>query len=174
MKIFKKIIKSIADFLGVTVVNISFIIIFVTFLLTIVSRYIFKHPVTWSYEISVLAYMWTMFFGVGKAMETDEHVVFGLVYDKRTPAGKFVFLLIYNITLIALLVISFIPCVQSLLSKRMVTGVLKFPYKIIFAPFIYMMIDIIVRSFINIRKAYITYKTDNSEIPAAVKKEIEK
>ena len=87
---FKKIGKKIVDFLGVFIPNITFLVIFLTFMVTIVSRYFFKTPVTWSYEVSVLGYMWTMFFGVGKAMEADEHVVFGLVYDAvkpRTPVS---------------------------------------------------------------------------------------
>ena len=57
--------------------GISFTIIFLTFMLTIISRYILKAPVAWSYEISILAYMWTMFFGVGRALKAGEHVVFG-------------------------------------------------------------------------------------------------
>ena len=67
----KALWKRIAD--GVDVVlevitDLSFLVIFCTFMLAIVSRYFFKRPVTWSYEISVLGYIWTMFFGVGLAV----------------------------------------------------------------------------------------------------------
>ena len=93
---FKKIGKKIVDFLGVFIPNITFLVIFLTFMVTIVSRYFFKTPVTWSYEVSVLGYMWTMFFGVGKAMEADEHVVFGLVYDAVKPRTQFIFKVVYN------------------------------------------------------------------------------
>jgi TRAP-type C4-dicarboxylate transport system permease small subunit len=157
MKSPRKIIKTITDFFGIFVVDVSFIVIFITFLLTIFSRYIFKQPITWSYEISVLGYIWTMFFGVGKAMEHDEHVVFGLVYDKASPKVKLIFLVFYNAFLIVLLLLSFYPCLTSLLSKRMVTGVLKLPFKVVFAPFIYMLADIAIRSAINIRKAFQRY-----------------
>ena len=54
---FKKIGKKIVDFLGVFIPNITFLVIFLTFMVTIVSRYFFKTPVTWSYEVSVLGYM---------------------------------------------------------------------------------------------------------------------
>ena len=91
MEQLKKVGKAIVDFLGVFIPNITFLVIFITFMVTIISRYFFKTPVTWSYEISVLGYMWTMFFGVGKAMEADEHVVFGLVYDAVKPRTQFVF-----------------------------------------------------------------------------------
>lgn len=45
---FKKIGKKIVDFLGVFIPNITFLVIFLTFMVTIVSRYFFKTPVTWS------------------------------------------------------------------------------------------------------------------------------
>ena len=80
--------RKILDFFEIGVTSISFIVIFVTFMISILSRYIFRIPVTWTYEISILGYMWTMFFGVGKAIDNDEHVVFSLVYDKISPKGK--------------------------------------------------------------------------------------
>lgn len=150
--------KKIMDVLGIVIPSITFVVIFVTFMISIVSRYCFKTPVTWSYEVSVLGYMWTMFFGVGKAMETDDHVVFGLIYDTLRPFGQFLFKAIYNIFLLLLLVICFVPCVESMFSKQMVTGVLKLPYTVVFAPFIYMMAEVIIRSGINVYKAYSDYK----------------
>lgn len=150
--------KKIMDVLGIVIPSITFVVIFVTFMISIVSRYCFKTPVTWSYEVSVLGYMWTMFFGVGKAMETDDHVVFGLIYDTLKPFGQFLFKAIYNIFLLLLLVICFVPCVESMFSKQMVTGVLKLPYTVVFAPFIYMMAEVIIRSGINVYKAYSDYK----------------
>ena len=160
---FKKIGKKIVDFLGVFIPNITFLVIFLTFMVTIVSRYFFKTPVTWSYEVSVLGYMWTMFFGVGKAMEADEHVVFGLVYDAVKPRTQFIFKVVYNTFLLILLVICFVPCFQSMVGKKMVTGVLKLTYTVVFAPFMYMLAEIIVRTCINIRNAFKEYKEGGKE-----------
>ncbi len=148
----KKIGRGISYFLGVIIPNITFVIIFVTFMVTIVSRYVLKAPVAWSYEICILAYMWTMFFGVGKALANDEHVVFGLVYDHVSPRTQLIFKILSNTLLVVLLVVVFIPSVQSLLSKRMVTGVLKWPFTVVFAPIIYMFAEIIVRSAIDLWK----------------------
>lgn len=154
----KKISRIILDFFGVFVPSVCFLIIFISFMITIISRYCFKIPVTWSYEVSVLGYMWVMFFGAGKAIENDEHVVFGLVYDIMKPFVQFLFKTVYNIFLVLLLISCFIPCVQSLIGKQMVTGVLKLPHTIAFAPFIYMLAEIIIRSAINVKKAYMDYK----------------
>ncbi len=152
MKRVLRIGKKSIDFFGYVLPNIAFITIFVTFIFTIVSRYVLRIPIAWSYEVSILAYMWVMFFGVGKAMEADEHVVFGLVYDALTPRRQCIMKIVYNCILVLLLAITFVPSIQSLMSKKMVTGVLKMPYKIVFAPFIYMFFEIIFRALNDIWK----------------------
>lgn len=158
MKEFLKKAGTIIDKVLTVICEVTFSIIFLTFMTTIVSRYLLKMPVTWSYEVSVLAYMWTMFFGVGLGIKNDEHVVFGLVYDKRSERGQAMYLIIYNVILVVLLLISFIPGLNSLLSSTMITGVLKLPYKLIFAPYFFMLIDIIVRSGINLKHAIIRFQ----------------
>lgn len=148
-----KALKKITYFLGVVMPVIAFLAIFITFMITIISRYVFKTPVPWSYEISVLGYMYCMFFGVGKAMETDEHVVFSLVYDEVSPKMKCIFRIVYNLFLLALLIVCFVPCCISLTKMRMKTGVLMIPYKIVFAPFIYMLVEIMIRTILNVCQA---------------------
>lgn len=150
MDTLRKIGKAVTYILGTVIPNITFVIIFLTFMITIVSRYVLKTPVAWSYEVSILAYMWTMFFGVGRAMAADEHVVFGLVYDMVGRRKKMIFRVLANLLMIVFLVIVFIPSIHSLLSKRMVTGVLKMPFSVVFAPLIYMFGEIIIRSIIDL------------------------
>ncbi len=144
--------KALSYTFGTVIPNITFTIIFITFSITIISRYALKMPVAWSYEVSILAYMWTMFFGVGKALSRDEHVVFSLVYDTMSPKMRSIFRIASNLIIIALLVIVFIPSVNSLASKRMVTGVLKMKFSLVFAPLIYMFAEIIIRSIMDLKK----------------------
>ncbi len=143
----------ILNVFDVGVTSVAFVVIFVTFMISILSRYVFRIPVTWTYEISILGYMWTMFFGVGKAMEHDEHVVFGLVYDKLSEKGKRFCLVLYNIMMVVFLLIVFVPGVQTMMKSTMTTGVLKIPYRYVFSPFFFMMAEIIIRSALNIKKA---------------------
>ncbi|GAB6105324.1 hypothetical protein JCM17039_20780 [Blautia glucerasea] len=154
----KQIIKRIFDFLGETVPTITFTLIFITFIAQVVARYFFGKSITWSNEISVLAYMWTMFFGVGKAMEADAHVVFGLVYDAVGQKTRYLFRMAYNSLLIFCLVLAFVPCLDKWMGQKMITGVLKLPYKLVFAPFLYMMIEMVARSIIEMVKVHKLYK----------------
>ena len=65
--------------------------------------------------------------------------------------------------LLILLLLCFVPCWHSLIGKQMVTGVLKLPYTVVFAPFMYMLAEIIVRTCINIRNAFKEYKEGGKE-----------
>ncbi len=143
--------RKVMYFLDTILPNITFTIIFLTFMLTIISRYILKTPITWSYEVSILAYMWTMFFGVGKALQKKEHVVFSLLYDHVSPRKQLIFDILSSILIILLIGIAFIPSINSLMKKKMITGVLKIPFTVVFAPLIYMFANVIIRSIIELR-----------------------
>ncbi len=151
MQRFRILGRKVMYFLDTILPNITFTIIFLTFMLTIISRYILKTPITWSYEVSILAYMWTMFFGVGKALQEKEHVVFSLLYDHVSPKKQLLFDIASNLLIIVLIGIVFVPSVNSLLKKKMITGVLKIPFTVVFAPLIYMFANVIIRSIIALR-----------------------
>lgn len=160
---FKNVVKKINNIIGVFFPCILFLALFFSFVATIFYRYIANKSVVWGNEVAILAYMWIMFFGCGKAMENDEHVVFSLVYDVVSPMGKMVMKLVYNAVLVILMVICFQPCLKALLASTQITGVLKLPYTMVFAPFIWMMLNIIVYSIINIKKALDEYKVSGKE-----------
>ncbi len=154
----KKAGRAAENILSVVVPTISFTVIFVAFVAQIIARYFFGKSIAWSNEVSVLAYMWVMFFGVGKAIETDSHVVFGLVYDAVSQKTRYIFRMVYNILLVACVLLCFIPCWDKWMGQKMITGVLKLPYKVVFAPFIYMLVEIVIRSIIEMKKVHKQYK----------------
>lgn len=141
-----KIPGKIMTVLSEGVPMLSFIIVFVTFMLTIFTRYVIRVAIPWSYEVSILGYIYCMFFGSGIAVTRDEHVVFSLIYDKLKPAGKLFCKILYNMVLIALICCAFIPVCKSIFAMKQITGILKMPYKYIFAPYLWMLAEIVVRS----------------------------
>lgn len=141
---------------------LSFIIVFATFMMTIITRYVIRIAIPWSYEVSILGYMYCMFFGSGLAVKRDEHVVFSLIYDKLSPKGKMISKLLYNVILIVLICCAFIPCCKSIFAMKQVTGILKMPYKIVFAPFLWMLAEIVVRSIIVMKEAVKEYKASKN------------
>lgn len=170
MKTVKKIGRTIMDILGVGFPCVIYLVLFLSFVATIVMRYCFAKSLAWGNEVAVLAYMWIMFFGCGKAIENDEHVVFSLVYDKCSPKVQMLMKVFYNVLLAVLIAIAIPPCVRLLMKSTQITGILKIPYKICFAPYIWMLAETVVRSLINVKKAIDEYK--NPVHPTAAELEL--
>ena len=137
---------------------VTFLVVFITFMMTIFCRYVLRFAIPWSYEVSILGYMYCMFFGSGIALKRDEHVVFSLLYDKLPPAGKLACKLIYNAALIVLIAIVFVPCIRSLMASTMKTGILKMPYKVVFAPFMWMLFECAFRCLFYMKTSWQEYK----------------
>ena len=137
---------------------VSFVVVFVTFMMTIFCRYIMRFAIPWSYEVSILGYMYCMFFGSGIALKRDEHVVFSLLYDKLPPLGKLISKLVYNAVLVVLICIIFVPCLNSLMASTMKTGILKMPYKVVFAPFLWMLFECAFRCLFYMKASWKEYR----------------
>ena len=102
--------------------------------------------------------MYCMFFGSGIALKRDEHVVFSLLYDKLSPVGQLICKLVYNAALIILMAIVFVPCINSLMASTMKTGILKMPYKFVFAPFLWMLFECAFRCLFYMKASWDEYK----------------
>lgn len=137
---------------------VSFVVVFVTFMMTIICRYVLRFAIPWSYEVSILGYMYCMFFGSGIALKRDEHVVFSLLYDKLPPIGQLICKLVYNAVLVVLIAIIFVPCLNSLMASTMTTGILKMPYKAVFAPFLWMLFECAFRCLFYMKASWKEYK----------------
>ena len=150
---------------------VSFAVVFVTFMMTIFCRYILRFAIPWSYEVSILGYMYCMFFGSGIALKRDEHVVFSLLYDKLSPLGQLISKLVYNAVLVVLIAIIFVPCLNSLMASTMTTGILKMPYKVVFAPFLWMLFECAFRCLFYMKASWDEYKAvtgkDSKEVAKA-------
>lgn len=137
----------------------------------IICRYVLRFAIPWSYEVSILGYMYCMFFGSGIALKRDEHVVFSLLYDKLPPIGQLISKLVYNAALVVLIAIIFTPCLNSLMASTMKTGILKMPYKVVFAPFLWMLFECAFRCLFYMKASWDEYKAvtgkDSKEVAKA-------
>ena len=123
-----------------------------------------RFAIPWSYEVSILGYMYCMFCGSGIALKRDEHVVFSLLYDKLPPIGQLISKLIYSAALVVLICIIFVPCVNSLMASTMATGILKMPYKIVFAPLLWMLFECAFRCLFYMKASWDEYMAHKGEI----------
>lgn len=159
--IYPEAVKGVAKVFSEGITSISFLIIFVVFMAQIIARYFFKTSIGWSNEVSILGYMYCMYFGTGRALSADEHVVFSLVYDKLPNKGKLFCKLLCYAAMIVLLALTIVPSFKQIMKATNVTGVLKMPYKVVFFPYMWLLVESIIRSAFCIRDAFVEYKENS-------------
>lgn len=142
----KKFGSSLLYLLEVVIPAISFFVLFIVFLITIISRYILHHPVPWTMEVSVLAYLWVVYFGAAWCARTDSNVVFSLVYDSCSKPVQRIFRILQNLVLIIFISIVFVPFSNRILNMTTHTGVLYIPFRYAYIPFIIMMVLLVLHA----------------------------
>ena len=171
MNSLKKVVEKFSKFMdlfGVYVPTLSFTVLFLCFMATMILRYCFKYSLNWGSELAVLCYIWIMSFGSGKGLSLGDHVVFSLVYDKCGPKVQMVMKVVYNILITVLLLVALPSCYKAMMRSNMITGVLKIPYKIAFAPILFMLVDNAVRALFEVKKAITEYRANKNSVSEEV------
>lgn len=169
MNSLKKILEKFSKFMdlfSVYLPTLSFAVLFISFMATMIMRYFFKISLNWGSELAILCYMWIMFWASGKGLTLEDHVVFSLVYDKCSPKVQMLMKVFYNVVLAVLMLWALPACIQAMGRSTQITGVLKIPYKVAFAPFLFMLVDSSVRALAAAWKAYKEY-TEKKNNPAS-------
>lgn len=138
VKLLKKVWKLIVDFFEIYLSAACFVVMFFAFVLQIFTRYILGYQVEWTYEATVIGFMWVVAFGGSYASRLREHVSFSMVYDKMSPKWQYITEIATNIFIIVFFAIMFSPVVDFvnfMAIKK--TAVLKVPMSVLYAPFIY-------------------------------------
>ena len=101
------------DLFEIYIPSVAFSIMFVVFVLQIFFRYFLNHPLTWPYEMTIFAFIWTAVLGACFARRHAVHVVFGLIYDKVSPKTQLLFRLIGNGLIFAAFLIALQPSYEQ-------------------------------------------------------------
>jgi TRAP-type C4-dicarboxylate transport system permease small subunit len=85
---------------------------FIAFLIQIVSRYVFNFPIGWTYEVSLLAWVWGVLWGAAFVLTEQEEIRFDIIYSLVSPFMRRVFAALSGVALIVLYTMS-LPAVTS-------------------------------------------------------------
>ena len=115
----------------------AFTIMFVAFCLQIFSRYILKSQFEFTYDYTVICFLWTTCLGAIYASKHREHVSFALLYDHFGPKGRAVINLVGNLIIATALFLLLKPTAEYLdfISIKK-TAVLKVSFEVLYAPFL--------------------------------------
>ena len=148
---FTSVLRFIENMFNISLPTIAFAVLFSVFIVQIVFRYFFNHPLTWTYEVTVVAYTWVALLAAGYARKVNEHVVFSVIYDKLNAKWQALFRILGNILITVTYIILYVPAYNSItfLSYKH-TSVLKIPLNIVFFPFMVFLTFVIIYSIIDI------------------------
>jgi TRAP-type C4-dicarboxylate transport system permease small subunit len=160
-KYITKIPLKLVEIVEVYIPTICFAILFIAFITQIFFRYVLNQPLTWTYELTVVAYTWVAILTASYARKTNENVVFSVIYDKVSPKIQVVFRIIGNIFITSTYAILLYPAYKQIqFSSYRSTSVLKIPLNIVFYPFLVFLVLIMFYSIIDIIKDFKELKGD--------------
>jgi len=136
----------ILDILEIYIPSVSFVVLFVVFLLQVFYRYFLNNPLTWPPEVISTAFIWTTVLGACYAQRLADHVSFTVVYERLSARGQLAFRLLGNLFVAIAFLIALVPVyryVQFMEFQR--TTVLRIPYSWVYAPFLVFQVLIIGR-----------------------------
>ena len=81
-------------------------LMFVSFLLQIVFRYVFNRPLGWTEEVTVLCWVWVVLWGASFVLEDHEDVRFDILYGAVPAAAQRVFTIVSSLALVVLMALS--------------------------------------------------------------------
>lgn len=79
-----RVLKGGADTIGV----LLFVVAFSGFIVQIFFRYVMGNPVLWTEEVTMIAFVWTVFWAAAFMVNIREHVTFDVLYEVVTPETR--------------------------------------------------------------------------------------
>ncbi len=135
MKLAKKLWGVLEDVIGIYLPGVTFIIMFVVFCIQVICRYLFDFQFRWSYELTVIAFMWTTVMGACYASRTKDHVSFDLIYKKFGPRTRAAMDIAGDALVLASLCLLFKPALEYIdfmgIKK---TASLGISFRLVYAP----------------------------------------
>ena len=137
MKTLRKIWTIIEDIVGVYFASAAFVLMFVAFCVQIIFRYILNYQFAWTYECTIIGFMWATAFGACHCSKINDHVSFNLIYVRFGEKGRAVIDILGNLIILAAFLLLILPTVDfvNFMSIKK-TPVLKMKFSILYAPFI--------------------------------------
>ena len=161
MKFLKTLIKVIADIVEIYLPCTTFSLMFLAFIIQIISRYLFNYPLAWAFEVTTFCFVWTVLFSALYAKRTTSHVKFTIFYDHLSSKTQLWVRICGNALIVFTLIAAFYPSWDyiSFMSYKKST-ILNIPYNIVYFPFMIFLTGMIIHFSIDIINDFICIKKE--------------
>jgi TRAP-type C4-dicarboxylate transport system permease small subunit len=137
----EKAFDRICEFIEITIPSICFIILFVSYILLILYRYVLHASIQWLNEISWISYLWSAVFALSIGGRTGDNVSFTIVYNHCSEMVKKSFRIIGN-GLVVCLFLCTLPKVWEAIDFLSIkkSPIMGIPFNILYFPFLIFMV----------------------------------
>ena len=140
----KKVALFLREIMEVYIPILSFVLLFLAFILQVFFRYVVNHPLTWTQDVIVIGFCWSVILGACYTMRRKGHVQFTMLYEAYSPKVAAWARLLGNILIILTFAAMLVPSVKyAFFVGFQKTPVLRVSYFWIFIPFSYFLLSII-------------------------------
>lgn len=130
-------------------------VMFVSFLITILFRYVLNWPAGWASELSAIMWIWLVLFGAAFILRERDEIRFDIFYSNVNPTLRRVMTVIFSIGIVGLFLVS-LPAVYDYVTFMKVqrTSYLRIRYDWLYSIYVVFALAIITRyTVIGIRAA---------------------
>lgn len=122
-----------------------FAALFGAFLIQIFTRYVLNNPTAWTQELTLVLYIWVVFWTCSFILHERDHIAFDLISASLPPRGRRVLALAATALTIVAFAIALKPSFDFVAFMKVVrTPVLRLPFDLLYSIFIVFLVSIIV------------------------------
>ena len=131
-----------------------FLTLFVVFIVQISARFGFNQPLPWTDEAAVVLYVWVILWAAAVVVPEREHVVFDLVWNSVGRRCRQAMAIVGNLLIGSMALIG-LPASWDYVHfmQREGTPVLGVPLMVVYLPFVFLLLALVVRSLFAIWNA---------------------
>lgn len=141
--------------IGAELITIALVIVmFLTVVIQVVTRYLLGSPVNWTMEVALIAWLWVIFWAGALLVPDRDQIRMDMVYEASAPLVKRAFTVIAAIVIIAALVVAFLPTYDYVDFMRIDhSSILRIRHDYVFSIFLLFMVAAIVRNAVKFIQA---------------------
>jgi TRAP-type C4-dicarboxylate transport system permease small subunit len=139
---------------------VMFVVMFMAFIVQIVTRYVINFPLGWTFELSILCWVWGVLWGAAFITRERDEIRFDVVYSLLGGHARRYLTIVTGVALLALYGVSLPAVMDYVLFMRVErTAYLKIPFDVAF--FIYVIFAVATLA----RYAWLTWHALRGEAP---------
>ncbi|MHB1101634.1 MAG: TRAP transporter small permease [Devosia sp.] len=132
-----------------------FAALFGAFLIQIFTRYVLNNPTAWTQELTLVLYIWVVFWTCAFILHERDHISFDLISSSLPPRGRRVLAIASTALVVVAFGIALAPSFDYVSFMRITrTPVLRIPFDVVYSIFIIFLVAVIAAGLLRLARLF--------------------